>query len=59
MLRKLLKHIILLVNIVFVALMFVSGIARWLNPAEHTAIALLGLFFPVLLLINVGLLSGG
>ena len=54
MLRKLLKHIILLVNIVFVALMFVSGIARWLNPAEHTAIALLGLFFPVLLLINVG-----
>ena len=53
MLRKLLKHIILLVNIVFVALLFVSGIARWLNPAEHTAIALVGLFFPVFMLINI------
>ena len=56
MLRKFLKHIILLVNIVFVALMLVSGFARWLNPAEHTAIALIGLFFPILLLINLGFL---
>ena len=54
MLRKLLKHIILLINIVFVVLMLVAGAARWLNPAEHTAIALFGLGFPVLLLINVG-----
>ncbi|MBO7496912.1 MAG: endonuclease/exonuclease/phosphatase family protein [Salinivirgaceae bacterium] len=53
MLRKLLKHIILLVNLVFVALMLVAGAARWLNPAEHTAIALMGLGFPILLLINV------
>ena len=56
MLRKFLKHIILLVNIVFVALMFVAGAARWLNPAEHTAIALIGLGFPILLLINIGFL---
>lgn len=54
MLRKLLKHIILLVNIVFIVLMIVAGAARWLNPAEHTAIALIGLFLPVLLFINGG-----
>ena len=53
MLRKFLKHIILLINVIFVALMLVAGMARWFNPAEHTAIALLGLGFPVLLLINI------
>ena len=52
MLRKILKHIILIINIGFILLMFVSGAARWVNPAEHTAIALLGLCFPILLFIN-------
>ena len=54
MLRKLLKHIILLINIGFIVLMLVAGVARWVNPAEHTAIALLGLGFPILLIINIG-----
>lgn len=51
--RNFLKHVILLVNIAFVALMLMSGAAYWMNPAKHTLIAILGLCLPILLLINL------
>lgn len=53
MLRKLLKNIILLVNLLFVILLFVSGCASWLNPTEFTIIAILGLGFPIFIVINI------
>ncbi len=53
MLRKLLKYLLLIVNIIFAAMLIVSGAARWLNPAQHTTVAIIGMFFPILMLINL------
>lgn len=53
MLRKLVKHIILIINVCFVVLLFVSGSACLLNPAKYTIVALLGLGFPIFVIINI------
>ena len=58
MFRKILRHIILIINIGFVVLMLVSGLARYFNPAKYTLIAITGLGFPILLIINVFFAAG-
>lgn len=54
MLRKLVKQVILIVNVCFIVLLFVSGSACWLNPARYAVIALIGLCFPIFAIVNIG-----
>lgn len=53
MLRKLVKQIILIINVCCVVLLFMSGAACWLNPAKHTIMALIGLGSPVFVVVNI------
>jgi len=47
------KYGLIIINIFCMAALVVSGIACYVNPAQHTLVALIGLGFPVLLILNI------
>lgn len=53
-LKRILTRLALVANVIFALLLFVCGWSAELNPAEYSRLSLMGLAFPLLLLINIG-----
>lgn len=54
MIRRLLKHTILLLNLAAIAGLLVSGLSHLANPSDYPLMGIFGLLFPALALINIG-----
>jgi endonuclease/exonuclease/phosphatase family metal-dependent hydrolase len=54
MFRRLIKNIVFLTNLLVIICLLISGLAHWINPANHPLIGIMGLLFPLLIMLNIG-----